>query len=193
MIEKYFIHFFPFNLIFSEIYKVYQKLYGIDKQLIPENEEVEYHNKLFKPHAFNKKATLSNKVVIIVKVPIFNNQIKEIQISSKQLKLLFTKKNRILQLKLDFKQRIEVQMNQILNQQAKLNQEKLKQQHTQITILKQKYYIIIKAIDEPKQLNFTTSLQLKNGFSFIRSLSILEKQVKPIQKIRITIVPRLLD
>ncbi|CAD8049471.1 unnamed protein product [Paramecium primaurelia] len=207
------------SLIFSQIYQVYQKLYGVDKQSIPEDEEVEYHTKLLKPHAFNNKATLSNKVVIIVKVPILNKQTKEplkkmnqpnstitklqqsltakkqilfpqkhsvtqyetekkvetqqeeIEISPKQQQQLFIKKNKILQPQLDIKQRVEILMNQILNQQAKLTQEKLKQKHTPITTLKQKYHISNKVYDEPKLLNLTTSQQLKTAIPVSRSLS----------------------
>ncbi|CAD8142394.1 unnamed protein product [Paramecium octaurelia] len=207
------------SLIFTQIYQVYQKLYGVDKQSIPEDEEVEYHTKLLKPHAFNNKATLSNKVVIIVKVPILNKQTKEPlrkpnqpnstitklqqsltakkqilfpqkhsvtqyetekkvetqqeepEISPKQQQQLFIKKNRILQPQFDIKQRVEILMNQILNQQAKLTQEKLKQKHTPITTLKQKYHISNKVYEEPKLLNLATSQQLKTAIPVSRSLS----------------------
>ncbi|CAD8051656.1 unnamed protein product [Paramecium sonneborni] len=206
--------------IFSQIYQVYKKLYGVDKQSIPEDEEVEYHTKLLKPHAFNNKATLSNKVVIIIKVPIFiNKQTKELskklnqtnstitklqqsltakkqilfpqkhsisqqetekkfetlqeegEISPKQQQQLFIKKQKVLQPQMDIKQRVEILMNQILTQQAKLTQEKLKQKHTPITTLKQKYHISTKVYDEPKLLNLTTSQQFKTSVPISRSLS----------------------
>ncbi|CAD8049100.1 unnamed protein product [Paramecium sonneborni] len=207
------------SLIFSQIYQVYQKLYGVDKQSIPEDQEVEYHTKLLKPHAFNNKATLSNKVVIIIKVPILNKQIKdqfkkhnqpntaitklqqnliakkqillpykhsvtqqetekkvetqqeEVKISPKQQQSLFVKKQKVFQPQLDIKQKVEILMNEIVNQQAKLTQEKLKQKYTPITTLKQKYHISTKVYEEPKLLNITTSQQFKTAVPFSRSLS----------------------
>ncbi|CAD8137176.1 unnamed protein product [Paramecium pentaurelia] len=210
------------SLIFTQIYQVYQKLYGVDKQSIPEDEEVEYHTKLLKPHIFNNKATLSNKIVIVIKVPILNKQIKEsfkmsnqpnstiiklqqtltakkqilfpqkhyvtqqetekkfetqqqeeliISPKQQQQQQLFIKRNKILQPQLDIKQRVDILMNQILNQQAKLTQEKLKQKHIPITTLKQKYQISNKVYDQPKLLNLTNSQQLKTAIPISRSLS----------------------
>ncbi|XP_001347280.1 hypothetical protein (macronuclear) [Paramecium tetraurelia strain d4-2] len=205
--------------IFTQIYQVYRKLYGVDKQSIPEDEEVEYHTKLLKPHAFNNRATLSNKLVIVVKVPIlhkstqdphkmpqqtnatitklqqtltakkqilypqkhsvtqqeaekkFETQQEELVISPKQQQQLFIKKYKILQPQLDIKQRVDILMNQILTQQSKLTQEKLKQKHTPITTLKQKYHVSTKIYDEPKQVTLTNSQQLKTAIPVSRSLS----------------------
>ncbi|CAK71360.1 unnamed protein product (macronuclear) [Paramecium tetraurelia] len=208
------------SAIFNQIYQVYQKLYGVDKQSIPEDEEVEYHTKLLKPHPYNNKSTLSNKVVIIIKVPNHNKQSKETETKQsqntqttfqkiqqtilakkqamlpqkhiftqpdtdkkfdtwhdetekspqQQQKLFIQKHNKSLN-STDIRQRVEILMNQILNQQAKLTQEKLKQKHTPITILKQKYQAASKVQENQKTFNPFMTSQFKTTISASRSLS----------------------
>ncbi|CAD8054236.1 unnamed protein product [Paramecium primaurelia] len=216
------------SAIFNQIYQVYQKLYGVDKQSIPEDEEVEYHTKLLKPHPYNNKSTLSNKVVIIIKVPNQNKQSKETETkqtketenkysketettfqkiqktilakkqallaqkhiftqpdtdkkfdtwhdetekSPQQQQKLFIQKNNNSLNSTDIRQRVEILMNQILNQQAKLTQEKLKQKHTPITILKQKYQATSKVQENQKTFNPFMTSQFKTSISASRSLS----------------------
>ncbi|CAD8050261.1 unnamed protein product [Paramecium sonneborni] len=208
------------SAIFNQIYQVYQKLYGVDKQSIPEDGEIEYHTKLLKPHPFNNKSTLSNKVVIIIKVPhqtklsqeidtkqsqntqtnfqkIYQTILakKQIQLPQKhsvtqpdtdkkldtiqdehekshlQLQQTLIKKNNNFLNSNDIKQRVDILMNQILNQQAKLTQEKLKQKHAPITILKQKYQIANKVQENQKTINPLISSQNKTTISGSRSLS----------------------
>ncbi|CAD8134627.1 unnamed protein product [Paramecium octaurelia] len=208
------------SAIFNQIYQVYQKLYGVDKQSIPEDEEVEYHTKLLKPHPYNNKSTLSNKVVIIIKVPNHNKQSKETETkqsqntqttlqkiqqnilakkqamlpqkhiftqpdtekkfdtwhdetekSPQQKQKLFIQKHNNSLNSTDIRQRVEILMNQILNQQAKLTQEKLKQKHTPITILKQKYQAASKVQENQKTFNPFMTSQFKTTISASRSLS----------------------
>ncbi|CAD8045814.1 unnamed protein product [Paramecium primaurelia] len=211
------------SAIFNQIYQVYQKLYGVDKQSIPEDEEVEYHTKLLKPHPFNNKSNLSNKIVIIIKVPNQNKQssqskdtetkqsqntqtnqqkIQQSMFIKKQIIIpqkhtftqpnsdkkfdtmqdekdkspqlqqqLFVKKNNISLNSTDVKQRVEILMNQILNQQARLTQEKLKQKNTPITILKQKYQVTSKIQENQNTFNPLMTSQLKTTIPVSRSLS----------------------
>ncbi|CAD8051450.1 unnamed protein product [Paramecium sonneborni] len=207
------------SAIFNQIYQVYQKLYGVDKQSIPEDEEIEYQTKLLKPHPYNNKSALSNKVVIIIKVPNLNKQSKDTEtkqsqntqttfqkiqqtiLAKKQILLpqkhIFTqpdtdkkldtlqdeqdkspqqqqksiiKQNNFIN-STDVRQRVEILMNQILNQQAKLTQEKLKQKHTPITILKQKYQVANKVYENLKTSNPIMTSQIKTTLPLSRSLS----------------------
>ncbi|CAD8159334.1 unnamed protein product [Paramecium octaurelia] len=210
------------SAIFNQIYQVYQKLYGVDKQSIPEDEEIEYHTKLLKPHPYNNKSTLSNKVVIVIKVPNQNKQSQSRETETKQSQntqttfqkiqqqiivkkqILFPQKHTFtqpdsdkkldtmqdekdksppLQQQLflkkannpsnstDVKQRVEFLMNQILNQQARLTQEELKQKHQPITILKQKYQVTSKIQDNTNIFNPLMTSQFKTTATVSRSLS----------------------
>ncbi|CAK86288.1 unnamed protein product (macronuclear) [Paramecium tetraurelia] len=149
-LEIYYTYVPHMSQIFNQIYQVYKKLYGVDKQMIPEDQEITHLTKLLRPHQFNNKATLANKVVIVIKVPEgpgsankhANTQQKTIPSNKTSKKHLLTQvedqedtgrsPSRIFlkptksQQPLEIKQRVDFLMNHILTQQAKLSKEKMK-------------------------------------------------------------------
>ncbi|CAD8067390.1 unnamed protein product [Paramecium primaurelia] len=149
-LEIYYTYVPHMSQIFNQIYQVYKKLYGVDKQMIPEDQEITHLTKLLRPHQFNNKATLANKVVIVIKVPDgpgsiikhANTQQKTIPSNKTSKKHLLTQvedqedtgrspsrlflKPTKSQQPLEIKQRVEFLMNHILTQQAKLSKEKMK-------------------------------------------------------------------
>ncbi|CAD8087108.1 unnamed protein product [Paramecium sonneborni] len=149
-LEIYYTYVPHMSQIFNQIYQVYKKLYGVDKQMIPEDQEITHLTKLLRPHQFNNKATLANKVVIVIKVPEgptsvikhANTQQKTIPSNKASKKHLLTQvedqedtgrsptrlflKPTKSQQPLEIKQRVEFLMNHILTQQAKLSKEKMK-------------------------------------------------------------------
>ncbi|CAD8151863.1 unnamed protein product [Paramecium octaurelia] len=149
-LEIYYTYVPHMSQIFNQIYQVYKKLYGVDKQMIPEDQEITHLTKLLRPHQFNNKATLANKVVIVIKVPEgpgsafkhANTQQKTIPSNKTSKKHLLTQvedqedtgrspsrlflKPTKSQQPLEIKQRVEFLMNHILSQQAKLSKEKVK-------------------------------------------------------------------
>ncbi|CAD8209830.1 unnamed protein product [Paramecium pentaurelia] len=149
-LEIYYTYVPHMSQIFNQIYQVYKKLYGVDKQMIPEDQEITHLTKLLRPNQFNNKATLANKVVIVIKVPDgpgsiikhANTQQKTIPSNKTSKKHLLTQvedqedtgrspsrlflKPTKSQQPLEIKQRVEFLMNQILTQQQKLSKEKMK-------------------------------------------------------------------
>ncbi|CAD8060883.1 unnamed protein product [Paramecium primaurelia] len=149
-LEIYYTYVPHMSQIFNQIYQVYKKLYGVDKQMIPEDQEITHLTKLLRPNQFNNKATLANKVVIVIKVPDgpgsiikhANTQQKTIPSNKTSKKHLLTQvedqedtgrspsrlflKPTKTQQPLEIKQRVEFLMNQILTQQQKLSKEKMK-------------------------------------------------------------------
>ncbi|CAD8161847.1 unnamed protein product [Paramecium pentaurelia] len=149
-LEIYYTYVPHMSQIFNQIYQVYKKLYGVDKQMIPEDQEITHLTKLLRPHQFNNKATLANKVVIVIKIPDgpgsiikhANTQQKTIPSNKTSKKHLLTQvedqedtgrspsrlflKPTKSQQPLEIKQRVEFLMNHILTQQAKLSKEKMK-------------------------------------------------------------------
>ncbi|CAD8081293.1 unnamed protein product [Paramecium sonneborni] len=151
-LEIYYTYVPHMSSIFNQIYQVYKKLYGVDKQMIPEDQEITHLTKLLRPHQFNNKASLANKVVIVIKVPegptsiikhantqqktIPSNktskkhlltQVEDQEDTGRSPAKLFLKPTQIKsQQPLEIKQRVEFLMNHILTQQAKLSKDKLK-------------------------------------------------------------------